>query len=249
MASSGTSVGASRPTTTRSRRDQQLDLAVKACTHTAACGRKFVEIQRLTRWLRSPPHGSSTPHIHRILETVFADDVGRVRPVIDIKDGTSNRVDIVFAILHEIRQLRLIVSFQQAGIVDSRLPLNLRTLEETIREAGICKEKFPGPDAASRQEQAIVELVESFDKYQYQFRPHIFRSDGEPRLSGKHILPVLERNEIGYIVGGVFVRKEGGTAYIYRLAVLKEFLSKEILDVVKNTPFEGDGKVRPTFCK
>lgn len=186
-------------------------------TSKAACGRDYIRISALTAWLRSDyttSDGKTISQFHRILLNVYEDK--QFWMVLDEK--VDKKMDIVFCILLSIGQPHAVKDFQAAGIVDKKLPMRLATLDSKIRG-----HRINGRYQLSQSERTW--LAKQFDNRQWKFRPHVFKIDDDECLSPNCILPIYNKEPI---VNDEQKTKQGGTARVYRLKILEEFLDFEI---------------------
>ena len=130
---------------------------------------------------------------------------------------------LVFSILLELGRGNLIDTFHRAHLVD-RLPTDLATLE-----ARLSRTKMAEADAKI--------VADAFDKKQWRYCPPKFRLEHREDYLPNEIVPISKKEAIN---------TKGGTATVWQVAVLEEFIEKDLRDAVPTSAFidptDGLGK-------
>ena len=217
---------------------------LKQCTISTpppplACGRRYVRVSKLKQWLESGTNlrGDRTTQTTRLLEHAYRHR--EHRPLIDRNKlfQKENPCIIVFVILLTMGSGWLVDRFHSLHLTDAKLPIHLGTLQKQLKEmAGrrILKESDPSPD----------ELAETFNKTQWQFCPAKFNGEFDEYLDIDRVIPIQKKE---------LISEKGGTAKLWQIAVLEEFVGRELQQAVPHARYDdkedGLGPVRQIFRK
>jgi hypothetical protein len=129
---------------------------------------------------------------------------------------------LVFSILLTIGQEKQLSVFGQHKITDDRLPINLAELKEKIVD--------------EMRLQNGEQIAEDFNNIQWSFRPAVLHIE-ETSYHRRWILPIHHKTPLQFDNKGQEVHK-GGTAKLYQIVVLEEFLSKQLRDVIPRSCYD-----------
>ncbi len=191
-------------------------------TQEAICGRKFVLVEKLQNWLRSPWNGKVTP-ANRLLRVAYKDRP-EFRPLTDeiFKPG-DNCCLLVFCILQLIECESAIEAFCTNQKDDRLLPMRLDTIQATFRSAHI-----QDPDAPSK-----------FFELQHRFKPARFELHAIKNWDQDTIIPIVRHNPI----------KAGGTAKLYQIDVPEEFVGEKLRYVCAGSRFNAASNRSPDWVR
>jgi hypothetical protein len=183
---------------------------IKAC-----CGRPYVRVSKLTEWLRSKYYDKWT-QADRLLEAAYRH---RVLPALPInKEELCDGEDcclILFSILLDLGRGELINQLRRQDKVDRHFPINLLELTRIFRDMNI--------------EDADM-VAEAFDRLQWKFFPA--RLDlGAREYPPNRVLPFCRKAPIN---------DKGGTAQLFQIEVLEEFVSPKLREAVEQSRYEND---------
>ena len=192
------------------------------CTQTAVCGRNFVRITKLKEWLQSDSPIPGKSH----LELLLPKDPVSPQPLVTGDMLIARNALVTFSILLQLEHTEHIEIFLDAGFVDARLPINLSELRTDLQEAQIA-------DAEN--------VSRSFAREQWRFCPAVFELDAMERYRQERILPIVRHS---------IINNKGGTAKLWKIEVLEEFVGESLRPLVARSKFkvnDGLGVVRQTF--
>lgn len=196
-----------------------------------ACGRAYVRVSKLSEWLKSEvrlPNNNTTTQVSRLLEYAYQDWPGRghARPMTREKLVVGdNRCCLIFCILVKIGWGNLIHLFRKLEKADHHLPIPLSTLKTTF---GTMCNRYPA--AFTTKTKDPDELAEKFDREQWQFCPAKFDLQEYPDFHEKRIIPILRKEKIN---------SKGGTAILWQIEVLEEFVEKELREVMASSLYDN----------
>jgi hypothetical protein len=200
---------------------------LEQCTLTAICGRQFVLTARLNQWLRSTCCASNKKQFERLL---YADWERRQQrqPEVDVSSLRLERDGLIlFSILLDLQITKHLGAFCQRGIVDGKLPMDLQSLKQKLREHGISE--F---DAVSQK----------FYEGQWKFFPAIFRLHDSSAFEKRRIVPIILKE---------FISEKGLTADLLQVEVLADFVEDDLKAKIPQSSYErndGLGKVSWIGC-
>ncbi|KIW02926.1 uncharacterized protein PV09_05972 [Verruconis gallopava] len=212
--------------------DPSFEKQLEAHTlRTYGDGEEYVRIYSLTKWLRTTAPETGLTPLFRILQNVYRGRGINYDTVIK-PDKEWKRVDIVFCILLKIGQPQFVTKFQHAGIVDRELPMSRADMVDKLYKQKVA-------DIKKMSDNDINILAAEFYKLQWMFKPHVFCID-DPNLDYKAVLPIRSKQALGRETNGRAKEKKGGTAHVYRITVLEEFVDKEIRDSLHESCYYDD---------
>ncbi|CAL8583949.1 hypothetical protein XPA_009559 [Xanthoria parietina] len=189
---------------------RDLKSKVSACTQTAICGRPYILVTELKRWLRSPikcPSGKNTNQVGRLLVATYGN---QVVPSSTLKLWeTDSCCLLVFCILLLIDKGNLIEVFQTFNILDQHLPIPLQQLREKLKP--------------SHEVQDYWKVAAAFDQEQWAFCPAKFELHRGREYTEHSILPICRKEEIN---------EKGGTARLWWIDVKEEFVGNALKQAV-----------------
>lgn len=201
----------------------------KCTKKSAACGRDYILVKKLTLWLESKasPGVDGATQTSRLLEFAYRklspDKPGHPITLESLSIG-HNRCLLVFCILLELGQGDLIHLFQRRNGIDRRLPIPLLSLREIAKDIGVIN-----PD----------ELADGFNNLQWRFCPAIIEKDMGRDFKENEILPFCHKEKIN---------DKGGTAQLWQIEVPEEFVGPELAEAISeggkyNNPNDDIGPV------
>lgn len=180
---------------------------VKSCEITGICGRPFIRVEKLKTWL--------SDNVVRLLEAAYR---SQDEPALPIDPDYVRRNDslLIFSILLQLDRGNLIHRFHMLGLGGNVfLPIDLSSLKARLGDLGIS-----AADADS--------LAERFDKQQWRYCPAKFRLNARRSYSPNHIIPISKKEAIN---------DKGGTATVWQIEVLEEFVEERLRKVVPTSRF------------
>lgn len=194
---------------------------LNTCMTKAFCGRPYVRISKWTRWLRSKVRAGSyeTTQASRLLGAAYKDIDTTTHPITkeqlcDSKDGCL----LIFSILLELERGDLIDSFWRREKLDKQLPMDLLSLKSLFESMRIFN-----------WEQFAID----FDERQWKYCAAKLDLNRGRQYPENRIMPFCRRQEIN---------SKGGTAQLWQIEVLEEFVEPRLREAVKNSRYDpGDG--------
>ena len=180
----------------------------------ATCGRSYVLVAKLTKWLRSKV--GYTIRASRLLQAAYRD---RAKPGLPITaeqliPGEHYCCLIVFSILLKIGAGQLVHTFQRAEIVDGALPIDLRSLKIKL---------------AAVDSNIAEELISKFDEMQWRFCAVKFDLDISRDYVKNRIIPICRKERIN---------SKGGTAQLWQIEVQEEFVGHKLREVALSSRYD-----------
>jgi hypothetical protein len=208
------------------RLDNRMELfqqKLKSLTKQAACGRSFVFVEELKKWLLDLDYN----RVGDLLNEAYAGHA--LLPAPNISEHISIGSDcslLVFSILLSIRQGHLIHIFIRKDIVDR----NLRT--EQAAEAHIRKflEREHIQDAA--------EVARKFAQTKWSFCAPVFDLRMGHDYGTEVVLPIHKMRSMS---------DKGGTANLWEISVPEEFISEKLRKAVADSRY-WDKKLGTSVC-
>jgi hypothetical protein len=198
---------------------RDFETMLQACTVQAACGRSYVLVAKLTRWLRRNVQnnsGAKSTQGSRLLWAAYYNRNIFLPITWEQLSGGEDCSLLVFSILLELKKGWLVHSFQSRDIVDRHLPIDLRSLRARI---------------SSMRVSNADDLAVNFDAKQWKFCPAKFDLHKSKEGYNKNIIiPICKKQEI----------KKGGTAQLWQIAVQEEFVGPKLREAVKDSWFDDE---------
>ncbi len=192
------------------------------CTTEAFCGRRYIRISKWTSWFRSKvtAGGYETTQASRLLKAAYK-HIDTPAPPMDIehlcdsKDGCL----LIFSILLELGRGDLIDAFWRLEKLDKQLPMDLFSLKSLFKSIGI-----PTSD----------QLAIDFDEQQWKYCAAKLDLHGGRQYPENRIMPFRRRLKIN---------SKGGTAQLWQIEVLEEFVEPRLRKAVETSRYDdpGDG--------
>lgn len=198
---------------------------LKRCTKVAVCGRHFILVEKLQKWLRTakdPSDPERTTHLDLLLQVAFPTRVlpGSLVDPNALLPG-DNCCLLIFCILQQIGCVKALPFFSRIGNVDRLLPLRPDSVRDTFQAA--CKDDR---DLQAKSSSLIDELL----KLQYQYSPAKFNLYQGADWDDEHkVVPICEKKSIN---------KRGGTAELWQIAVPEEFVGHTLRDISSGSRFK-----------
>lgn len=196
-----------------------FNVQMQQCTMRAVCGRSYVLSTKLKEWLRSPFQWSSGCYITqaaRLLQTSFQWNDGFQPNLSEKICAEEHGALLVFSILLELRQGKLIELFHRINIIDAHLPMDLLSLKGKLR------------DQCLRDSDHIAIR---FDEVQWRFCAIKFDLEMARNLPRQQIIPICTKEVIN---------EKGRTAKLWEIHVQEEFVNAELREVVSSARFKSD---------
>jgi hypothetical protein len=156
-------------------------------------------------------------NVVRLLEAAYR---SQDEPALPIDPDYVRRNDslLIFSILLQLDCGNLVDRFHMLGLGEY-LPIDLSTLKARLGDLGTC-----AADADS--------LAERFDKQQWRYCPAKFRLNARRNYLPSHIIPISKKEAIN---------EKGGTATVWQIEVLEEFIEERLRKVVSTSKFGEPG--------
>jgi len=183
---------------------------VQYYTKVAVCGRQYVLVDSLTRWLKG---GSPTTHADKLLAAVYQ---SRKDPGDPIPSEKLKGCLLVFSILLVLGRGDLIHAFRRVQIDDRHLPISLQTLQTRISKMELCRKDED-------------ELSAKFNETQWRFCPVKFDLDMDRECVPDEIMPICRKKN---------VNDKGGTSGVWIIEVYDEFVATELRSVVPHSKYQ-----------
>jgi hypothetical protein len=210
---------------------KDFEIELRKCTIKTpdpplACGRSYVRVSKLITWLGSEAglRGYHTTQATRLVEYAYTNWRGAARPITREKlfDG-ENRCILVFCILLKLGWGDLVHVFRRVESVDKHLPIPLSTLQGIFHQIRAEDLRRAPPN--------LDQLAADFDREQWQFCPAKFDLEDCPDFHRNRIIPILKKAKIN---------DKGGTATLWQVEVLQEFVGKKLQEVVQTSLYNID---------
>ena len=186
---------------------------IRRCTLTAYCGREFIRVTELKRWLRSD---SPTPG-KTWLGLLLPRDPSQLEPLVSERMLNSHNALISFSILLNLNCTNHLETFLGVDVVDSKLPIDLSVLRSRLIDAQI-----PEPEL----------FAQAFAKEQWKFCPATFELEGTDNHIQNRILPITNCESIN---------DKGGTAGLWQIEVPEDFVGESLRAEVPRLRHKGPG--------
>ena len=182
---------------------------------TAVCGRRYVLIHRLKRWMNERDHEHHPTNAGQLLRAAYSSyNRNRVQPV-DSRDIA--KCLLIFAILLQNGRGELVHLFKEAGIDDARLP-RLSTYDFRLLQG------------LSRAER--MELEDLFERDRWAFCPVEIKSDmKKASIDARSIMPFCKKEGIN---------GKGGTATVFQVLIQEEFIAERLQEKILHSRIEDD---------
>ena len=197
---------------------------IKEFTLHGACGRPYIFISKLKKWLRAKDDsGHNASRATRLLNAAYRRHHEHEPVPISYESlkpsGTSCL--LVFCILLLLDYGHLVHRFQREGKVDNILPIPLDSLRSILGEYR---------QEVSMSKEDADRLVAQFNKKQWRFCPANFET-GYPRNFGKdRVLPFCVKQ---------IINSKGGTASLWQVEVLEEFVGPQLRRKVPTSRYKN----------
>ncbi|OAL52683.1 hypothetical protein IQ07DRAFT_380568 [Pyrenochaeta sp. DS3sAY3a] len=199
---------------------------ISELTQTAVDNRKYVLVEKLQAWMREPSSSQLDKqyrtNTERLLRAAYP-----TKDFLPIEpwriNGKGHKCSlVVFSILLDLGLENWIATFAEKGILDSKLPFDLHSLERKL--SGLTG----GDDAAER-----------FNERQWKFCPAIFGLGMEEDYVENQIIPICRKSEIN----------TGGTARVDQIVMQAEFVDPSLRSKLQNDHFASyeDSTYGPCF--
>lgn len=203
-----------------------------------ACGRPYVRVSRLAAWFSSPGRredGSNTTQARRLLDYAYRHwrEYGRTDPMPTQKlfDPSMGCI-CIFSILLEMDRGCLVHFFRRQQKFDHNLPIHVQDLNQI----------FYAMLKPAREHDIHFDpkvLAREFDDLQWRFCPAKFELGEEQIFLHQQVIPIIEKSKLS---------ESGGTAVLWQIAVLEEFVADNLKAVVEKSRYQepdDQGYVRP----
>ena len=190
-----------------------------------ACGRPYVRVSKLIRWLESETdlRGDKTTQTTRLLDYAYRNRRQQRIPMDRSKlFQAGNPCILVFVILLTMDWGWLVDRFHSSHLTDAKLPIDLATLKikfKDMADRGILKNNNSSPD----------ELAELFNRTQWKFCPAKFNGEYDEYWEKDRIIPINKKE---------LISEKGGTAKLWQIAVLEDFVGPELRRLVPHARYD-----------
>jgi hypothetical protein len=215
--------------------------SIKTPPPPISCGRTYVRVSKLSEWFQGKVQTQRglTSRARCLLDYAYRNHEHAPITTHKVFEG-EHRCQIVFSILLRIGCGDLIHHFRSHQIYDSSLPIYLYSLKETLSKM-IRQHKL---------QFNLESLAVEFDREQWSWCPAKFERDEYYEFHRNRIIPILEKEEITSSTENG-PRQKGGTATLWQIAVLEEFVHPSLRDVLQSSKYDDEddqmGPVRPTL--
>lgn len=198
-------------------------------TRLAVCGREYILVSELTAWLlsKAPFVAEGTSYdiswLSRLIRRCYPDGLSPFRA----EELEEHQHILLFCILIEIGMGSQTHKFLPHVKSDHDLPIGLFGLVDVFTDM---KEK-----GYLQTQDDPSSIAGTFDHVQWKYCAPKFRLHMDRSFLQKHILPIDVKQQIN---------DKGGTADVWEIAVLEEFVATDLREVVKTSKYSGsDGRL------
>jgi hypothetical protein len=185
---------------------------LKEYTLKACCGGDYVLLSKFRHWLKEPRAGSYTM-VSRLHDVAYRSWTKPAR-LISADQICEDNCILLFSILLEMGRGELIHEIWNRGKNDRHLPIDLYALLLM----------FEGMEDPKYQQ-----LAEEFDQRQWKYCPAILEFNKARQYPQNQILPFSKREKIN---------EKGGTAQLWVIEVLEEFVEAKLRMKVEGSKYE-----------
>jgi hypothetical protein len=189
----------------------------KEWSRKAACGRRYIDINKLIEWMNRLEIGETVRNSGRLLREVYS---GSHRNVVFPPSAQSistgeNRSLLVFSILLELERGNLVDLFQKAKILDNSLAIA----------------KYYHDDLRNELKQNHIhdgdKVIQDFERAKWSFCPVVIKHSMRTMFhGGEWVLPFCKRERIN---------EKGGTAELWQILVQEDVVSKDLRDAISSS--------------
>ena len=193
---------------------------LKGCTVEASCGRPLVLVTRLTTWLMEKCEMEDYTQVERLLDAAYQERTATSPGLPIKKDNICDNNDSslkLFCILLDLGRGELIHELTRREKTDKNFPTELPRLIDVFR--------FLGEEATS--------VAASFDHLQWKYFPAILERNTGKEYHQNRVLPFTKIVEIN---------SKGGTAQLFQVEVLEDFVGPNLRDEMKRFRYDVTGK-------
>ena len=189
---------------------------IKECELYAYCKRPFLRVEKLRQWLGT--------HVGSLLEATYQQWHSPEFPITAEELCEKQSGLLLFSILLELGRGEYVHVFGPEGVMDN-LPITSKTLERALR--AIAESDIPKANVGS--------LWEDFDRLQWRYCPPKLKYRKRARYSydPNYVIPILRKEPIN---------TKGGTAKVWQIEVLEEFIEPDLRKIVSKSKFDGKDK-------
>jgi len=190
-------------------------------TLKAYCGRAYVLVSRLTRWLNSKCPSADYTQADRLLAAAYQKRAMTIPGLPISKDDLCDRSEgclVLFSLLLDLGRGELIHELHGREKFDRKFPIDLAQLRSIFRDMGIA-------DAEK--------VAEQFDRLQWKYFPAMLNGQKGRQYPQNQILPFTKRAPIN---------EKGGTAQLFQIEVLEEFVGSRLRDSMKESRYDVTGE-------
>jgi hypothetical protein len=183
---------------------------IKECEIHAYCKRPFLRVEKLRQWLST--------HVGSLLEATYQQRDSPELPITAEELCRRTTGLLLFSILLELGRGEYVHIFDRKELTDY-LPIDLRTLEHALLDTP--ESEIPKANVKS--------FCAGFDRIQWRYCPpklkHLRRGEYFPN----HVVPILKKEPIN---------TKGGTAKVWQIEVLEEFIDPDLRKIVSRSKFD-----------
>ena len=176
------------------------------CTITAVCGRSFVLVERLTRWLLGVLDSGESP-LSRLIKAIDFNCNAASSSLFSIPTSYSSLYStndlLILCILLDIGHGEFWYKFRELNS-NKTLPLDLRWLRSMMNELRI---------------ESHEDIAAEFDKAQWKYCPATVELNMRGKYLPKCIMPYTRKERINF---------KGGTASLWQVEIPEEFVGPEL---------------------
>ena len=186
---------------------QNFHRKLDECTRTAVCGRPYVLVEKLQQWLRSPVPQSKTTQVARLLHAAYRH---RTTPGLPVNlSAFKPGGDCCLLIFSALLAIDRGQMLDQV-VEHEKSDFDLPLHWETVNEIFGSEQQAQG-----------------FFDVQWRFCPYKFGLQKPAILKKPKVVPICRMDPI----------KEGGTAHLFRIAILEEFVLPDLRKAMSSSRF------------
>ena len=206
---------------------KEFEGVLKKCTKSAVCGRQFILVDKLQKWLRTtkdPSEPEGTTHADLLLHVAFG---SRKLPGPPVDSNVLLSGDrcclLIFCILQQIGCVKALPFFSRSEKVDRLLPLRPDSVRNAFKAA--CNDH---PDLQAKSSS----LIDKFLNLQYHYCPAKFDLYHRADWDDEHTVVPICRKKL--------INKKGGTAELWQIAIPEEFVGHKLRDISSGSRFDAN---------
>lgn len=183
---------------------------IKECEIHAYCKRPFLRVEKLRKWLKA--------HVGSLLEATYQQWHSPELPITAEELCEKHSGLLLFSILLELGRGKYVHVFGPKEVTNN-LPIAVETLEHALRATP--ESDIPKADKES--------LCKDFNRIQWRYCPPKLRLRWGADYEANHVVPILRKEPIN---------TKGGTAKVWQIEVLEDFIEQDLALIVSESKFD-----------